>query len=1560
MKSHLLRSHPYISERTRASIVSTISTIPDVAKAPNEIVWPVANSKPIPHLDPEKTGFECPVVEENEQECRRIFGCEKAMREHLRKDHNCTSKRRRGRPKKGDQPRTEVGRKVRYQQFFRDAGAWKRLFEVMKEEPGHSDKGVQAERQVMKKRLSEIGNVREEARKKRQRMISMPGRYEANAWLVRTGWAKYLHGMDPEELGKLLEPKPSQTTSATQSKDEVVMDPDEEALELTCKTFTSIVFKAQAASQPNIIGRPANFYISRREFGGESNEKPFYAQQMAKTIQKYMRTIHRIMRFIWHMDDMVQNVNSGQMPAFTLTAIQQRHLCRVKSMARVRVTEEDDQGDNTDYSKRLQDAIVQFWISILDHDIGDSEYSNALVGALAVLGIEADGGWKSPLIYTPMLSAVVTTSKMIVLYKAYLTREEEVNKIAQARIEEGFGEEDAKKMAYEDAPAHFDLVQRMADRFMGLTSKGSRPSPMDFILRLRTYGIQIRYDTTEEGLVDWQGERVLFGHIDFTMSALRGMAVGMIQECRVLLFRGLLMVEVNDDGELTKRGIATLPVIPWKDLVDDPAQRKPGWSVFEDKRNKFPVDGKTWLWDRIWSEDALFEQFVDTSGAEASNGTTIAWRERRLRQYRKDKQRFEECLLILSHMWSGQGGRGAEVLTIQHRNGDNNTMRGMLIEGGEVALVAAYHKGFGMSGKTKVIHRYPPREVGELLFYDTWLVRPFWTYMGTIIRTPGEQPWVGDSPYFWEPRPESHEESDEVNDSDEEDSEQAYGGDSQGQVDAQDSSSQNMDELWDPDLWDSGRLRNALKRATLRWLGVRVNIMAWRHISIAIFRRWIFDKQVQRMIDEDEGHGEEVDEAFDLQAGHSSRIAGNIYGRMLSEAPFHTQAKRAAFRKVSTEWHLFFRFPSAMYGPAHQVGPWAAKVKDEAMEEQFRRWRVAREVDLEGELKAMVGPKAQFRGVQEGALRAIMAQKSPVVVIMGTGGGKSMLFMLPARCSTGLTIVVVPLISLREDLRDRCRSAGIECAEWDVRRPHEWAQLILVTPEAAVGEAFGQFVNRQQAYGRLDRVVIDECHVVLDSRSGWRSKILELRQFVRLQTQLVYLTATLMPSEEREFIRLMGLPAKEKIQWFRARTERKNVTYRVVACDRKRETQTLLELVARKKAQYGKDGKIIVYCETVEQTEELANELGAACFHRNAGSKEDKSGILRELKAYDGQQVFTATNALGLGVDAPTIRVVIHVGRVRRLRDYSQESGRAGRDGGESEAIILNTVRTKERCTWMDDGIKQYVWGGECRRMALGRFMDGSNRGSCGEDEQKCDVCGGVDADDEVVQGYIEDDVVSIEEINADDVGHANRSVPSQLRVEFEGLMQERRVNEAVNREVRRDEMEQAERLEQLLREWSQKCVICMAMGEAGKGHMADRCTYSFADELGAYMERVRREIKYEAYSGCWDCGVPQGICNQWVKDASNGRWKRRRGVRCQYPGVLVRAVVAIWGRVGEPFERDMDMVIGSIGLPGLRQLGEGGFEQVVEFFGTRWRVGEMESNRMAQMFLRWAGGCHE
>ncbi|KAK4031212.1 hypothetical protein C8A01DRAFT_21538, partial [Parachaetomium inaequale] len=101
----------------------------------------------------------------------------------------------------------------------------------------------------------------------------------------------------------------------------------------------------------------------------------------------------------------------------------------------------------------------------------------------------------------------------------------------------------------------------------------------------------------------------------------------------------------------------------------------------------------------------------------------------------------------------------------------------------------------------------------------------------------------------------------------------------------------------------------------------------------------------------------------------------------------------------------------------------------------------------------------------------------------------------------------------------------IECVEWSGRRPYEWASIVLVTPEAAISESFGYFVNRQRAIGRLDRIVVDEYYIVLDSGAGgrWRSRMLGLRRLAKAEAQLVYLTATLRPADEAEFRRLVGL-----------------------------------------------------------------------------------------------------------------------------------------------------------------------------------------------------------------------------------------------------------------------------------------------------------------------------------------------------------------------------------------------------------------------------------------------------
>ncbi|USP79367.1 hypothetical protein yc1106_06641 [Curvularia clavata] len=213
---------------------------------------------------------------------------------------------------------------------------------------------------------------------------------------------------------------------------------------------------------------------------------------------------------------------------------------------------------------------------------------------------------------------------------------------------------------------------------------------------------------------------------------------------------------------------------------------------------------------------------------------------------------------------------------------------------------------------------------------------------------------------------------------------------------------------------------------------------------------------------------------------------------------------------------------------------------------------------------------------------------------------------------------------------------------------------MFVTPEAAVGEAFGHYINRERSIGRLDRIVIDECHSILDSLKGFRSRLLGLRQLLWVETQMVYLTATLRPKEEKQFLDVMGLPEKRKLHEYNIEEEEK----------------TVVGLVEKLKKRYPLPGQVIVYYGTIARTKQIGKVLEAACYYWAVGTVEEKKKIVRELTSGQ-QQVFAATNALGLGVDAPRIRAVVYVGGVQQMRQYAQESGRAGRDREKSEAIIM-------------------------------------------------------------------------------------------------------------------------------------------------------------------------------------------------------------------------------------------------------------------------------------------------
>jgi superfamily II DNA helicase RecQ len=162
-----------------------------------------------------------------------------------------------------------------------------------------------------------------------------------------------------------------------------------------------------------------------------------------------------------------------------------------------------------------------------------------------------------------------------------------------------------------------------------------------------------------------------------------------------------------------------------------------------------------------------------------------------------------------------------------------------------------------------------------------------------------------------------------------------------------------------------------------------------------------------------------------------------------------------------------------------------------------RRWQL-RQTEMGQALQRMMGDERyRFRGVQQQAIQAIQHGVSPVVVVMPTGGGKSLLFMLPAWVEpAGTTVVVVPLIALRGDLTQRCHALGISCVEWESRRPPDDASIVLVTPESALSEDFMTFLNRQRMMQRLDRIVIDECHIVLNQQADFRPEMQQLGRLI--------------------------------------------------------------------------------------------------------------------------------------------------------------------------------------------------------------------------------------------------------------------------------------------------------------------------------------------------------------------------------------------------------------------------------------------------------------------------------
>lgn len=373
-----------------------------------------------------------------------------------------------------------------------------------------------------------------------------------------------------------------------------------------------------------------------------------------------------------------------------------------------------------------------------------------------------------------------------------------------------------------------------------------------------------------------------------------------------------------------------------------------------------------------------------------------------------------------------------------------------------------------------------------------------------------------------------------------------------------------------------------------------------------------------------------------------------------------------------------------------------------------------------------------FRAEQQSIIESVLSKKDNLV-IMPTGGGKSICFQLPALLFKGVTLVVSPLIALMKDQVDGLKANGIAAAYFNSSQTPDEHQdifeaihrskikLLYVAPESL--SQLEHVINEQY----ISCIAIDEAHCISSWGHDFRPSYQQLG-FLKGKlpnTPLIALTATADKATREDIMTQLRIPhAEQSISSF----DRQNIALEVrPANDR---VSQIVQFIRNKPNEMG-----IVYCLSRKSTEQLAeklqlNGIKAATYH--AGLTFEKRNKAQEDFIFDKIQVVCATVAFGMGIDKSNVRWVIHYNMPKNIEGYYQEIGRSGRDGLPAYALLFHSYadviqlrKFAEGTTNFDvqvaklDRMKQFSEATTCRRKILLSYFGELLSKNCGN----CDVC---------------------------------------------------------------------------------------------------------------------------------------------------------------------------------------------------------------------------------------------
>ena len=376
---------------------------------------------------------------------------------------------------------------------------------------------------------------------------------------------------------------------------------------------------------------------------------------------------------------------------------------------------------------------------------------------------------------------------------------------------------------------------------------------------------------------------------------------------------------------------------------------------------------------------------------------------------------------------------------------------------------------------------------------------------------------------------------------------------------------------------------------------------------------------------------------------------------------------------------------------------------------------------------------ASFRSLeQEFLIKSILLRVPYILGVLPTSSGKSFSYLLTSALSISkVVIIIIPLVGLKSDILRRAREFNIPCTIYEEARTFE--NLTLVSIESIVTSSFIRQVQGLITSSKLDRIIIDECHLLITARS-YRSIMFRFKELLVLRTQFVFLTGTLPYSFEDELKRSLLL---DNLTIIRASSTRLNISYRVHVYKSREEEQRVFEIKSYIDSFITREfistkDKVLVFCPSVLDAELVASILDYSYYTSSLAEDLKGSTLNTFLTCFgDSNRILVSTSALEEGIDYPNIRLVVYKDMAYSFIGFLQGSSRGGRDNRASTSVffcdsskLASPSSGPSSSLEIDQSlIYNYLSEKTCRLRQISLYLDSRVVDECSASNTLCDLC---------------------------------------------------------------------------------------------------------------------------------------------------------------------------------------------------------------------------------------------